>query len=106
MKVSNIVNNKGNIVKNQFRIENGTTVAFQSYETIIAEIHFGSAFIRFDKYAFDYSNTTSRHLVNFLNNELNKNYSAKDYRKMIKDGKIENAMFSTDFDIQISNLNG
>lgn len=70
MKVRNIINEKGNVVKNQFDIVDGYTHTFVSYETTIAEAHLASAFINISDKAFDYSMTTTRHFLNWLENIL------------------------------------
>ena len=36
MKVKQLINNKGNTVKNQFSIEDGLKQTFQSYDSVIA----------------------------------------------------------------------
>ena len=70
MKVRNIINEKGNVVKNQFDIVEGCNHTFVSYETTIAEAHIASAFINISDEAFNYSMTTTRHFLNWLENVL------------------------------------
>lgn len=70
MKVRNIINEKGNVVKNQFDIIEGCNHTFVSYETTIAEVHIASAFININEEAFNYSMTTTRHFLNWFENIL------------------------------------
>lgn len=104
MKVRNIVNEKGNVVKNQFDIINGCTHTFVSYETTIAEAHLASAFIVISNEAFNYSMTTTRHFLNWLENILCDNKpTRKEVEAWIKEGCIpanENC-YNTNIDIKI-----
>lgn len=70
MKVRNIINEKGNVVKNQFDVMDGYNHTFVSYETTIATLHTTSAFINISDEAFNYSMTTTRHFLNWLENVL------------------------------------
>ena len=68
--VANLINNRGNAVKNQFIITEGNTIAFQSYNSRICEIvkPCGMGFdvlVRFGR-DWNYSQTTSKHLYSFL----------------------------------------
>ena len=68
--ISNLINDRGNAVKNQFIITEGKTIAFQSYNSRICEIvkpcGMGfDALVRFGK-DWNYSQTTSKHLYSFL----------------------------------------
>ena len=72
--ITNLINDRGNAVKNQFVItgeENGKViVTFQSYESRICDIVYncGMGFevlIRFGR-DWNYSQTTSKHLYSFL----------------------------------------
>ena len=68
--VSNLINDRGNTVKNQFIITDGNTTAFQSYNSRICEIvkpcGMGfDALVRFGR-DWNYSQTTSKHLYSFL----------------------------------------
>jgi hypothetical protein len=78
MKVSNIVNNRGNIVANQFLIIDGNKTYFQSYRSIIVKIEDGQ--IMLDPVYWNYSRTTSKHRSTFLNE------STKETEKKIKEG--------------------
>ena len=65
MKVYNMTsNNTGREVSNQFIIEDGGKVYFQSYQTIIAVKENGK--ITIDTDAENYSRTTSKYLYQFL----------------------------------------
>ena len=78
MKVSNIVNNRGNIVANQFLIIDGNKTYFQSYRSIIVKIENGQ--IMLDPVYWNYSRTTSKHRSTFLNE------STKETQRKIESG--------------------
>ena len=80
MKVSNITNDKGRAVPNQFIIEgdNGETV-FQSYDSVIAKEQNGKVFL--DPRCWDYSKTTGRYRNQFLGE------TKKETEKKIKSGE-------------------
>jgi hypothetical protein len=87
MKVSNIVNNRGNIVANQFIIHNDKATFFQSYKSIIVKIERinvgdNTTLTRtiLDPVYWNYSRTTSKHRSTFLNE------STKETEKKIKEG--------------------
>jgi hypothetical protein len=82
MKVSNIVNNRGNIVANQFIIYDGLKTYFQSYKSIIVRIERseGKEITTLDPVYWNYSRTTSKHRSTFLNE------STKETEKKIKEG--------------------
>ena len=68
--VSNLINDRGNAVKNQFVITEGNTTVFQSYNSRICEIvkPCGMGFnvlVRFGR-DWNYSQTTAKHLYSFL----------------------------------------
>lgn len=66
MKVRNMTSERtGREVSNQFIIEDGNKVYFQSYKTIIAMKEAGK--ITIDTNAENYSCTTSKYLYQFLN---------------------------------------
>jgi len=96
-RVSNL-----NGVKNQFIITENTTDIFQSYETLICEIHHASAFIIFYKNPFEYSATTSKHFLNFLEFETGRKYTRKEVERWIKNGNTgENFLYNTSFDVKV-----
>lgn len=92
MKISNLVNERGNRVANQFVIENeeNNTVAFQSYNSMVCEVR--PASIGFEKVVvfgkdWDYSRTTIKHLGNFLKqNNLEYLAGAKNIREALERG--------------------
>ena len=68
--ITNLINDRGNAVRNQFVITEGKTIAFQSYNSRICEIvkpcGMGfDALVRFGR-DWNYSQTTSKHLYSFL----------------------------------------
>ena len=70
MRVSNIINNRGNKVPNQFLINHGSIMVFQSYNSAIAKKENGV--ITLDPDYWDYSVTTLRYLKIFLNTTASK----------------------------------
>ena len=76
MKVSNIIGNAGNAVKNQFVINNGQLEFFQSYHTIIIKKDYKENKTYLDNKALSYSRTTSKYLYIFLG-ETRKEIEAK-----------------------------
>ena len=87
MKVENMTNGRGNIVKNQFIITDNGAMFFQSYNSIIAKIKSGKTTL--DRKTWDYSVTTSRFRNIFLGE------TTEDTRKKIKSGEYK-----------LQNLNG
>ena len=84
MKVRNMTSNStGREVANQFIIEDGGKIWFQSYQTIIAKIDGGKIVIDTD--AENYSKTTSKYLYQFLNTDR------KSLLQAVKDGRIVRA---------------
>ena len=68
--IANLINDRGNAVKNQFVITEGKTTAFQSYDSRVCEIvkPCGMGFdvlVRFGR-DWNYSQTTAKHLYSFL----------------------------------------
>ena len=68
--VANLINDRGNAVRNQFVIKEKKTTAFQSYNSRICEIvkPCGMGFdvlVRFGR-DWNYSQTTAKHLYSFL----------------------------------------
>ena len=81
MKVRNMTSERtGREVSNQFIIEDGGKVYFQSYSTIIAMKQAGKIII--DTNAENYSRTTSKYLYQFLNTDR------KSLLQAVKDGRI------------------
>ena len=68
--VSNLINDRGNAVRNQFIITEGNTIAFQSYDSRVCEIvkPCGMGFDILVRFGCDwnYSQTTAKHLYSFL----------------------------------------
>lgn len=90
MKISNLVNERGNRVDNQFVIENDNIVAFQSYDSMVCEIR--PASMGFEKVVvfgkdWDYSRTTTKNLGSFLKqNNLEFLVGAKNIREALDRG--------------------
>lgn len=102
--IYNIKNERGNIVANQFLTIEGTDYTFISYETTIATLKAASAFMLLNRDVFNYSRTTTRHFLNYLENVLtNEKPTRATVEKWIKSGFIpasENC-YSTDIDIRL-----
>ena len=82
----------------------GTNNIFVSYKTQIAVLHNASAFIEIIDNPFEYSRTTSRHFLNWLENVLTDSKpTRKDVEKWIRNGSIpaEVNYLNTDIDIRI-----
>ena len=104
--IYNIKNEKGNTVANQFLTIEGTDYTFTSYRTTIAVLKAASAVIFLNRDVFDYSRTTTRHFLNYLENVLT---ATKPTRAMvenwIKNGCIpaDENCYHTDIDIRLVN---
>lgn len=89
--VTNLINDRGNAVKNQFVIIEGDIVALQSYKSRVCEVvrpcGMGyDALVRFGR-DWDYSKTTTKHLYSFLRqNGLEILSSKKDVEEAIERG--------------------
>lgn len=81
MKVTNLRSSRGNKVPNQYSIETGNSIIFQSYDSIIAEVSRGVIYL--DPVYYNYSKTTSKYLYMFLN--MNK----KEIQEGLRSGKIQ-----------------
>ena len=68
--IYNIKNEKGNTVTNQFLTIEGTDYTFTSYRTTIAMLKASSGVMFLNESVFDYSRTTTRHFLNYLENVL------------------------------------
>ena len=68
--IYNIKNERGNTVANQFLTIEGTNYTFTSYRTTIATLKAASGVMFLNRAVFDYSRTTTRHFLNYLENVL------------------------------------
>lgn len=104
--IYNIKNEKGNTVANQFLTIEGTDYIFTSYCTTIAVLKAASATMFINKSVFDYSRTTTRHFLNYLENTLTaEKPTRKQVETWIDNGYIpasENC-YHTDIDIKLVN---
>ena len=104
--IYNIKNEKGNAVANQFVTMEGTNYTFTSYRTTIAILKVASGTIFINKSVFDYSRTTTRHFLNYLENMLTfEKPTRKQVEKWINNGYIpasENC-YNTDVIIKLVN---
>lgn len=81
MKVTNLRTTRGNKVPNQFSIQSGNSIFFQSYDAVIAEVTKGIIYL--DPVYYNYSKTTSKYLYMFLN------MSKKEIQEGLRTGKIQ-----------------
>ena len=88
MKIENLVNARGNKVANQFKIAAKNKTYFQSYNSVVASIDKTTGKVELYQ-DWDYSNTTRKHLYQFLgeygHKELN---NKKAVEAAIKQGKV------------------
>lgn len=102
--IYNIKNEKGNTVANQFLTIEGTDYTFTSYRTPIAMLKASSGVMFLNKSVFDYSRTTTRHFLNYLENVLtSEKPTRKQVEEWIDNGYIpasENC-YHTDIDIRL-----
>lgn len=102
--IYNIKNEKGNTVANQFLTIEGTEYTFTSYRTTIAVFKASSAVIFLNNSVFDYSRTTTRHFLNYLENVLtNEKPTRAMVERWIKQGFIPASAncYNTDIDIRL-----
>ena len=102
--IYNIKNERGNTVANQFLSIEGTNYTFTSYRTTIAVLKASSAVMFLNRSVFNYSRTTTRHFLNYLENVLT---AEKPTRAMVENW-IENGCipasenyYNTDIDIRL-----
>ena len=102
--IYNIKNERGNNVANQFLSIEGTDYTFISYQTTIATLKAASAVMFINKSVFDYSRTTTRHFLNYLENILTAEKPTRaTVEKWIKQGYIplDENCYDTDIDIRL-----
>lgn len=102
--IYNIKNEKGNAVANQFLIMEGINYTFVSYQTTIATLKAASAVMFINDSVFDYSRTTTRHFLNYLENVLTaEKPTRKQVEGWIKQGYIPSDVncYHTDIDIRL-----
>jgi ArsR family metal-binding transcriptional regulator len=88
MRVSNIINNNGNTVANQFVIRDRNNLTFQSYTSIIFIFDYDAQTITFGR-NWDYSRTTMKHLQTALNEIGITRQNSKSIYKSINSGLID-----------------
>ena len=102
--ICNIKNERGNAVANQFLNIEGTDYTFISYQTTIATLKAASAIMFINRNVFDYSRTTTRHFLNYLENVLTADKpTRKQVESWIKQGYIPSSenCYNTDIDIRL-----
>ena len=104
--IYNIKNERGNTVANQFLTIEGTDYTFTSYRTPIATLKASSGVMFLNRAVFDYSRTTTRHFLNYLENVMKeKKPTRATVENWIESGYIpasENC-YHTDIDIRLVN---
>lgn len=104
--IYNIKNERGNSVANQFLNIEGTDYTFTSYQTIIATLKASSGVMYINRNAFDYSRTTTRHFLNYLENTLTaEKPTRKQVENWIDNGYIPSSenCYNTDITIKLVN---
>lgn len=98
MLVSNLINSKGNAVKNQFVITDGNKTIFQSYDSKICEIDREKETITIFS-DWNYSATTTKHFCYFLTKLYDDEFQikSKDIEKMLNMGMSYNAAGYADY---------
>ena len=107
--IYNIKNERGNAVANQFLMIEGTNYTFVSYQTTIATLKAASAVMFLNSSVFDYSRTTTKHFLNYLENILTaEKPTRKQVESWIKQGYIPSSenCYNTDIDIRLVNEEG
>ena len=88
MKVTNITDNRGRKVANQFIITNGDVYTFQSYDSVIAVVNFDNSTITIGG-DWNYSTTTSRYRNKFFETlGLDELTDTASVREAIKNGIV------------------
>ena len=104
--IYNIKNERGNNVANQFLSIEGTDYTFISYRTTIATLKASSGTMFLNESVFDYSRTTTRHFLNYLENVLTAEKPTRaTVGNWIKNGCIPASAncYNTDIDIRLVN---
>lgn len=68
MQITNLINSRGNAVKNQFIIREDKKISFQSYASDIAAYDEENKTLLLFNETWDYSNTTRNYFKTFINN--------------------------------------
>lgn len=89
--IMQLTNRNGKAVANQFVIVEGSKRIFQSYKTKICELDIENGYIRINKDAFNYSMTTSKYFLLFLESSFayTHKWSRKDVEKWMRDSITE-----------------
>lgn len=66
VKVENMESSRGNTVPNQFIIRTNKGVYFQSYDSVIVFVPYGSKKTKLDRKTWDFSVTTGKYRNEFL----------------------------------------
>ena len=85
--VTNLINERGYSVRNQFVIYDENGITFQSYRTKIATIKNGNVYINRNMWC--YSRTTSKYLYQFLRGNGINVHGKKDVQRLIDNGTFK-----------------
>lgn len=85
--VTNLINERGNAVRNQFVIYDNNGITFQSYQTTICNI--ASGVVSINHNMWNYSHTTAKYLYQFLRANGINVHNKKDVERLIKDGTFK-----------------
>jgi hypothetical protein len=85
MTITQLINNRGNAVANQFIITDGGQVTFQSYRSKIATYDKDTKQLTLYGQVWDYSNTTRKHFASFISDFTSFEYGTKkEFEKLIQ----------------------
>ncbi len=87
MLITNLINNNGNATANQFVITEKNKVSFQSYSSLVCTVKGNTITFGRD---WDYSRTTLKHLIKFLNDCGYSFRNTAEIRKAINAGNGHN----------------
>jgi hypothetical protein len=77
MTITQLINNRGNAVANQFIITDGNKITFQSYKSKIATYDKDAKTLTLYGSMWDYSNTTRKHFASFISDFTSFEYGTK-----------------------------
>lgn len=85
--ITNLINERGNAVRNQFVIYENGKITFQSYSTKICTIENGKVSV--NRTMWCYSRTTAKYLYQFLRANGINVHGKKDVQKLIDEGTFK-----------------
>lgn len=85
--ITNLINERGNAVRNQFVIYENGKITFQSYSTTICTIENGKVSVNHTMWC--YSRTTAKYLYQFLRANGINVHGNKDVQRLIDNGTFK-----------------